>query len=116
VNKIANLIKIKFIPNPYSGSDGDKILYKTGDLAYYNINGDLVYLQRKDFMINIHGYRVEPTEVENAINSIKGVKESVVAGFNVSKLTRIDNDTRICAGIVTDNNEIEVLKIRKELL
>ncbi|MDR2829602.1 MAG: AMP-binding protein [Methanobrevibacter sp.] len=94
-----------FIPNPYSESDEDKIMYKTGDLAYYNISGDLVYLQRKDFMINIHGYRVEPTEVENAINSIKGIKESVVAGFDVSKMTNTENDIRIYAGIVTENNE-----------
>ncbi|GHU05511.1 hypothetical protein AGMMS49960_21960 [Betaproteobacteria bacterium] len=53
----------KFIPNIYSTSNDDKIMYKTGDLAYYDADGDLVFLQRKDFMLNVHGYRVEPNEV-----------------------------------------------------
>ncbi|MDR2831027.1 MAG: amino acid adenylation domain-containing protein [Methanobrevibacter sp.] len=111
------LTREKFIPNPYSKSDNDKILYKTDDLAYLNSDDDLVYLQRKGFMINAHGYRVEPTEVEDAINSIKGIKESVVAGFDVSNLTKIDNDTIIYAGIITEKkySQINTNKIKKEL-
>ncbi|MDR2623572.1 MAG: AMP-binding protein [Methanobrevibacter sp.] len=103
----------KFIPNPYSSSDEYKVLYKTGDLAYYNNNGDLVFLQRKDFMINIRGYRVEPTEIENTINKLPGVKESVVAGFDVSDVT----DIEIYAGVVTDGNDerVDVNKIKNEL-
>ncbi|MDR1819474.1 MAG: AMP-binding protein [Methanobrevibacter sp.] len=107
----------KFIPNPYSSSDEYKVLYKTGDLAYYNDNRDLVFLQRKDFMINIHGYRVEPTEIENTINKISGVEECVVAGFDVSDVTGIENDVRLYAGVVTDDNEevFDVDKIKSEL-
>ncbi|MDR2544307.1 MAG: AMP-binding protein [Methanobrevibacter sp.] len=107
----------KFIPNPYSSSNSDKVLYKTGDLAYYNNDGDLVFLQRKDFMINIHGYRVEPTEIENTINKISGVEECVVAGFDVSETTGIKNNVKIYAGVVTENNEevFDVDKIKNEL-
>ncbi|MDR2623175.1 MAG: amino acid adenylation domain-containing protein [Methanobrevibacter sp.] len=104
----------KFVPNPYSKSNEDKVLFRTGDLAYTNENGDIVYVQRKDFMFNVHGYRVEPSEVENSINSIEGVKESIVSGFDVSRITSIENDIKIYAGVVT-NDEVDVEEMKKEL-
>lgn len=105
----------KFILNPYSASDEDKVLFRTGDLAYRNEEDDLVYLQRKDFMFNVHGYRVEPSEVENALNSIEGVNGSVVAGFDISRITGIENDISIYAGVVTDAEIIDIEKIKEEL-
>jgi len=93
----------KFIPNPYSSSDEYKVLYKTGDLAYYNNDGDLVFLQRKDFMINIHGYRVEPTEIEQSTLKIdESITGAVCTGFDVSNITGIDNDTRLYLGYTSD--------------
>ncbi|MDR3222251.1 MAG: AMP-binding protein, partial [Methanobrevibacter sp.] len=106
--------KEKFVPNPFSQSNNDKILYKTGDLAYYNENHDLVYYQRKDFMVNIHGYRVEPVEVEQALLKIEGISKSVCSGFDVSKLTGIDNDMRLYAGYLSDK-PIDEEFIRKKL-
>ncbi|MDR3291335.1 MAG: AMP-binding protein [Methanobrevibacter sp.] len=110
--------KEKFIHNPLSKSFDDKILYKTGDLAYYNKNCDLTYYQRKDFMVNIHGYRVEPTEVENALLKIDGVSKAVVAGFDVSKLTNVDNDIKLYAGYISDKvvDEKHIRDKLKELL
>ncbi|MDR3291087.1 MAG: AMP-binding protein [Methanobrevibacter sp.] len=100
--KDEKLTKEKFISNPFSKSEDDKILLKTGDLAYYNENCDLVYYQRKDFMVNIHGYRVEPTEVEQALLKVDGISHAAVSGFDASKLTGIDNDIRLYAGYVSD--------------
>ena len=39
-------------------------LYRTGDLAYYDIDGTLVFVGRKDAQVKIHGQRVELSEVE----------------------------------------------------
>ncbi|MDR3291952.1 MAG: AMP-binding protein [Methanobrevibacter sp.] len=100
--KDEKLTKEKFILNSFSKSDNDKILLKTGDLAYYNKNFDLVYYQRKDFMVNIYGYRVEPTEVEQALLKVDGISKSVVSGFDASKLTGIDNDMRLYAGYMSN--------------
>ncbi|MDR2545862.1 MAG: AMP-binding protein [Methanobrevibacter sp.] len=44
------LTKKKFIANPYSTSNDDRVLYKTEDLGYYNENNDIVYHSRKDFI------------------------------------------------------------------
>lgn len=45
---------------------GDKIWYKTGDIAQYE-DGLLYYIARKDFQVKIRGYRVELGEVNNAV-------------------------------------------------
>ncbi|KAK8064710.1 Amino acid adenylation [Apiospora phragmitis] len=42
-------------------------LYKTGDLAYYNEDGSLSYIGRKDAQVKIHGQRVELGDIENHI-------------------------------------------------
>jgi amino acid adenylation domain-containing protein/non-ribosomal peptide synthase protein (TIGR01720 family) len=63
-----------FIKNPswlsrgapgYAGREGR--LYKTGDLVYYNEDGSLIYIGRKDAQVKIHGQRVELGDIENHI-------------------------------------------------
>ncbi len=64
----------KFIDNPF----GDGKLYKTGDLAYWREDGNIVYVGRNDFQVKIRGLRVELGEIENAIDGVEGVSEAVV--------------------------------------
>ena len=64
----------KFIDNPF----GEGKLYKTGDLAYWREDGNIVYVGRNDFQVKIRGLRIELGEIENAINSVDGVSQSVV--------------------------------------
>jgi amino acid adenylation domain-containing protein len=56
-----DLNEFKFIDNPYC--KGER-LYKTGDLGLLQPDGAFCYLERKDTQLNIHGYRLEPGEVE----------------------------------------------------
>ncbi|WP_072988698.1 non-ribosomal peptide synthetase [Clostridium cavendishii] len=56
----------------------DKIGYKTGDIGMYTDNGYIVYLGRNDGMVKIRGYRVECGEIENIVQSCKGIKECAV--------------------------------------
>lgn len=64
-----------FIDNPYV--KGEKI-YKTGDLAKYLNNGDILYKGRIDFQVKIRGLRIEIGEIENCLNSIKEIINSCV--------------------------------------
>jgi len=53
--------------------------YRSGDLARYLPNGNLVFSGRRDGQIKIHGQRIETAEVEHALNRCAGVQRSVVS-------------------------------------
>lgn len=65
--------KKHFIPNPHQ-SNYVEMMYRTGDLAYYDENGDLVFAGRKDFQIKHMGHRIELEEIELAIQQVPGVE------------------------------------------
>ena len=48
-------------------------MYRTGDLAYKDKNGDLIFAGRKDFQIKRLGHRIELGEIENAFLSVNGI-------------------------------------------
>jgi|GEM_PF-1393375 len=52
--------------------------YRSGDLAYYDIEDKLIVVGRKDKQIKIHGNRIEPNEIANVIEKITGCKCFVV--------------------------------------
>lgn len=78
---LPELTKERFINNPYSEGEHDKILFKTNDIGRINENGVLEYVQRKDWMVKMRGFRVEPGEVEQAIMRLAPVEDAVVKGF-----------------------------------
>ena len=57
-------------------SGKEELFYRTGDLAYYNENGELVFAGRKDFQIKHMGRRIELEEIESALNGIDHVEKS----------------------------------------
>ena len=67
-----------FIADPFS-SDSDARLYRTGDLACVLPDGTIHYAGRTDHQIKLGSYRIEPGEIENAINNCDGVAESIVS-------------------------------------
>ncbi len=60
---------------------GEMVLY-TGDLFKMDEEGFLYFLARGDDIIKSRGEKVSPKEVENALYSIDGVVEAVVAGVS----------------------------------
>lgn len=66
-----------FVPDPFSKIPGARI-YKTGDLARYHTNGTLEFLGRADHQIKLRGFRIEPGEIEAALQSLPIVQEAVV--------------------------------------
>lgn len=57
-----------FVQNP-SNSRYIELIYKTGDDAFYNKDGNLCFAGRKDFQIKYMGHRIELEEIELIINS-----------------------------------------------
>lgn len=62
-----------FTQNPCNPHVPDTI-YRTGDLAYYNELGELVFSSRKDFQIKLGGRRIELGEIETAASAVPGVE------------------------------------------
>lgn len=65
-----------FVQNPLNCSYPE-LIYKTGDLVYYNERGELVYMGRKDFQIKHMGYRIELGEIEAAVSACEGLEVCV---------------------------------------
>ena len=60
---------------PVDGTHMERI-YKTGDLGYYNENGEMIFAGRKDFQIKHMGHRIELEEIESAMNGAVGIDKS----------------------------------------
>ncbi len=63
---------------PVHKANGWTKLYRTGDLVTLMPDGNLLFAGRKDEQVKIRGHRIEPGEIEAAINNIPGVKQGVV--------------------------------------
>ncbi|HVT17886.1 MAG TPA: non-ribosomal peptide synthase/polyketide synthase [Thermoanaerobaculia bacterium] len=67
-----------FVPDPFAAEAGQR-LYRSGDLARYLGDGRLDFVGRLDHQVKIRGLRIEPGEVEAALQRHPGVVEAVVA-------------------------------------
>jgi acyl-coenzyme A synthetase/AMP-(fatty) acid ligase len=67
----------RFVPDPRFPST-PRTVYKTGDIGSYDIEGNLVFLYRKDNMIKVRGHRVELGEIERTLSTHESVDLAVV--------------------------------------
>ena len=92
-----------FCQNPLNSYYPERI-YRTGDLAKYTENGELIFCGRKDFQIKHMGHRIELEEIERAISEVDGVERlcavydsgcSKLYGFYVGEINKKDLRTRL---------------------
>lgn len=86
-----------FIPNPFAA--GEK-LYRTGDRARWQPDGNIEYLGRFDHQIKLRGLRIECGEIEYVLLKQAGVLDAVV-----TMVRDHAGDPAICAYLVTANGE-----------
>lgn len=70
------LTEQRIIPLP----NGKKI-FRTGDIGYKDKNGNLVYVNRNDWMIKVNGHRVDPGEIEGVFREIPHVTNVAAKGL-----------------------------------
>ena len=98
----------------YKDPEATAELYKygwlhTGDIVRELPDGNLIYVNRKDWMVKINGQRVEPGELEAVIKQIEGISNAVVKGFTT------ENRQYLCAYYIASEN-ISEDTIREHLL
>ena len=91
--------------------DGD--YYHSGDLIEWvdKEEGFFKFKSRKNELINVGGYKVNPGEVEDAINAIEGIRQSLVYG----KANSILGNVLIAEVQKEEGTELTDLDIRKTL-
>ena len=71
------LTRERFVADPFAAKIGAR-MYRTGDLVRRLPDGTLEFLGRLDHQVKIRGHRVEPGEIEAALERHPGVKHCVV--------------------------------------
>lgn len=98
--------KVAFIKNPY----GNDIIYKTGDLGYWNKDKEIICLGRKDYQIKIRGYRVELDDISNNIMTFGNINKCVV----VDKEDK--NGKKYLVAYFVSDQEINIAELKKYLI
>ena len=83
----------RFLLDPFAGKP-DARMYKTGDLARYLANGDLVFLGRNDEQVKLRGLRIEPAEIAARLTQHSSIHEAFV------EVQGVDPDKRLIAYVV----------------
>lgn len=66
-----------FVQNPLNHAYPE-LVYRTGDLGYWNERGEIMFLGRKDYQIKHLGYRIELGEIETAVATVDWIHQACV--------------------------------------
>jgi len=98
-----------FLPDPFAG-DKDARMYKTGDLARYLADGNIIFLGRNDHQVKIRGFRIELGEIEARLVDHPLVDKAVVVTIGEG------SDKRLVGYVVAKPDDNLVNSLRSHLI
>ncbi|KAG0204465.1 hypothetical protein BGX31_003166, partial [Mortierella sp. GBA43] len=97
-----------FLSDPFSDEPGAR-MYKTGDLARYLSDGNVVFVGRNDHQVKIRGFRIELGEIESRLAEHALVDETIVIA------TGEGSSKRLVAYVVAEHDDNLVHTLRSYL-
>ncbi|MDC7223962.1 MAG: amino acid adenylation domain-containing protein [Spirochaetales bacterium] len=88
-----------------------RLMYRSGDLAQWSPEGDVIYLGRSDNQVQLHGQRIELGEVESALNSHEHVDSSAVIVEG-----EFGSEQRLVAYVVRKDEAVQADQLRAHIL
>ncbi|WP_410590237.1 amino acid adenylation domain-containing protein [Amycolatopsis sp. lyj-23] len=90
-----------FVADPFG--EAGKRLYRTGDRVRLRPDGQLEFVERRDFQVKIRGHRIELGEIESVLRSVPGVLDAVVR-----VLTDADGGKRLAGYLIGVDGEAPI--------
>lgn len=87
-----------------------KRLYKTGDLAFFRRDGEIVYMGRNDFQVKVNGVRMELGEIEAVIRTDTNIEDVVVVAEDLG------GNKNLIAYVVSSQTGEEAAEALKQLV
>lgn len=84
-------------------------LWRSGDIARKNEDGNIVILGRKSNMIKINGNRIEPGEIEAAVKKVLGIDWAFAKGF-------VTPERSFICVYYTADIKVDYSKLREQLM
>ena len=102
----SELTSSRFVKNPYSDCELNEIMYRTGDIGFFNFDGEVEIVGREDNQLSLRGFRVESGEILEIMKRFPEIKEiyldvekeNLIAYYT----TVADGDSALCIDSVKE--------------
>ena len=93
-----------FIENPFSDCEGNRIMYRTGDIGFFNFEGEIEIIGREDDQLSLRSFRIESMEIINKMKKFEGISQVYLD---------VDYDNLIA--YYTANEDVDIAEVKKSL-